>query len=70
MAYIKGKFKKAIFKGENGYIIGLFKVNDKYVIRRLLYKNDTFILRADNKDFKDITINSRNQFQIIGRVYI
>ncbi len=50
--------------------IGLFKVNDQYVIRRLLYKNDTFILRADNKDFKDITINSRNQFQIIGRVYI
>ena len=50
--------------------IGLFKLNDKYLIRRLLYKKDKFILRADNKEVKDITINSRDIFQIIGRVYI
>lgn len=50
--------------------IGLFKLNDKYLVRRLLYKKDKFVLRADNKDVKDITVNSRDMFQIIGRVYI
>lgn len=50
--------------------IGLFKLNDEYLIRRLLYKNDKFVLRADSKDFKDITVNSKDLFQIIGRVYI
>lgn len=50
--------------------IGLFKLNDEYLIRRLLYKNDKFVLRADSKEFKDITVNSKDLFQIIGRVYI
>ena len=50
--------------------IGLFKLNDEYIIRRLLYKKDKFVLRADNKEFKDITVNSKDLFQIIGRVYI
>lgn len=50
--------------------IGLFKLNDEYIIRRLLYKKDKFILRADNKDVRDITVNTKDLFQIIGRVYI
>ena len=50
--------------------IGFFKLNDKYMIRRLMYKKDKFVLRADNKDVKDITVNSKDSFQIIGRVYI
>lgn len=50
--------------------IGLFKLNDEYLIRRLLYKKEKFVLRADNKDMKDITVNSKDKFQIIGRVYI
>ena len=50
--------------------IGLFKLNDKYLIRRLMYKKGKFILRADNKDVKDISVNSKDSFQIIGRVYI
>ncbi len=50
--------------------IGLFKLNDEYLIRRLMYKKDKFLLRADNKDVKDITVNSKDKFQIIGRVYI
>ena len=50
--------------------IGLFKLNNEYMIRRLLYKKDKFILRADNKDIKDITINNKDSFQIIGKVYI
>ena len=50
--------------------IGLFKLNDEYLIRRLMYKKDKFVLRADNKEVKDITVNSKDKFQIIGRVYI
>lgn len=50
--------------------IGLFILNGEYIIRRLIYKNDKFVLRADNKDYKDITVNSHDKFQIIGRVYI
>ena len=50
--------------------IGLFKLNDEYMIRRLLYKKDKFILRADSKDIKDITVNNKDSFQIIGKVYI
>lgn len=50
--------------------IGLFRLNGEYIIRRLLYKKDKFILRADNKEVKDITISSKDEFQIIGKVYI
>ena len=50
--------------------IGLFKLNDEYMIRRLLYKKDKFDLRADSKDIKDITVNNKDSFQIIGKVYI
>lgn len=28
MEYIKGNYKKSIFSGENGYVVGLFKVKD------------------------------------------
>lgn len=50
--------------------IGLFNFNNEYMIRRLLYKKDKFILRADSKDIKDITVNNKDSFQIIGKVYI
>ena len=50
--------------------IGLFKLNGEYLIRRLMYKNGKFLLRADNKEVKDINVGSKDKFQIIGRVYI
>lgn len=50
--------------------IGLFKLNDEYYIRRLMYRNGKFVLRPDNKDYKDINVNTRDKFQIIGRIYI
>jgi transcriptional regulator with XRE-family HTH domain len=50
--------------------IGLFKLNDEYIIRRLMYKKDKFILRADNKNVKDISVSSKDSFQILGRIYI
>ena len=50
--------------------IGLFKLNDEFLIRRLLFKKEKFVLKADNKDLKDITVSSSDSFQIIGKVYI
>ena len=50
--------------------IGLFKLNDKYLIRRLIYKKGKFILKAENKEIKDITVNNSDKFQIIGKIYI
>lgn len=37
MSFIKGNFKKYIFKSDNGYVIGLFKVKD--CSSDILYKN-------------------------------
>ena len=50
--------------------IGLFKLNDTYLIRRLIYKKGKFILKAENKEIKDITVNNSDKFQIIGKIYI
>ena len=50
--------------------IGLFILNDSYLIRRLIYRKGKFILRAENKEIKDISVSTNDKFQIIGKVYI
>ena len=50
--------------------IGLFNLNGEFMIRRLLYKKDKFVLRADNRNIKDVTVNGKDYFQIIGKVYV
>lgn len=50
--------------------IGLFKVNGEIMIRKLFYKKDHFVLKANDKKFKDITISDTDDFQIIGKIYI
>ena len=50
--------------------IGLFKYNDTYLIRRLIYKKGKFVLKADNKEIKDINVSNSDKFQIIGKIYI
>lgn len=50
--------------------IGLFKVNHEFFIRKLIYKKDHFILKANDKKCKDIVISDTDQFQIIGKVYL
>lgn len=50
--------------------IGLFKVNDELVMRKLFYKKDHFVLKANDKKIKDITISDNDNFQIIGKIYI
>lgn len=50
--------------------IGIFKLNDKILIRKLLYKRDKFVLSANNKKIKDIKVLDTDDFKIIGKVYI
>lgn len=50
--------------------IGMFKLNDEILIRRLLYKRGKLVLKADNNEFKDITITNNSNFQIIGKIYV
>lgn len=50
--------------------IGLFKLNDEFLIRKLLYKKDTFILTANNPDINDIKVSDSDDFKIIGKIYI
>jgi len=51
--------------------IGLFKLNDTYLIRRLMYnKKGSFSLKAIDKNVPDINISDSDIFQIIGKVYL
>ncbi len=63
-----------VFVEINGLVndkeIGLFKVNNEYLIRKLIYKKGNFILKANDKKFKDITISESDHFQIIGKIYL
>ncbi len=63
-----------VFVEINGLInhkeIGLFRLNDEFLIRKLIYKRNHFILKANDKKFKDITISDSDDFQIIGKIYI
>ncbi len=63
-----------VFVEVNGLInhkeIGLFRINNEFVIRKLIYKRNHFILKANDKKYEDITISDSDHFQIIGKIYI
>lgn len=48
--------------------IGLFSINDKLYIRRFFNKNGKIVLKADNKDFADISIDNKDIFYVIGKI--
>ena len=49
--------------------IGLFMVNNEFVIRKLLYRKNGIVLRAENKELADISVPSLKEFYIIGKIY-
>ena len=49
--------------------IGIFKVNDEFLIRRFLYRKNGLILRAEDENIADIEVNSVKDFTIIGKIY-
>lgn len=50
---------------------GLFNVDGKFLIRKLLYRKNGLVLRAENKDLEieDIQVPDLKKFEIIGKIY-
>ena len=51
---------------------GLFNVDGKFLIRKLLYRKGGIVLRAENKalEIEDILVPDLKQFEIIGKIYV
>ena len=49
--------------------IGLFKLNNEILIRRFIYKKNKFILKANNKLVRDITVSHKDSLFILGKIY-
>ena len=47
---------------------GVFSVNDEIMIRKFMAKKEKITLKADNKDYKDITIKNEDDFYIVGKI--
>ncbi|MBQ9298198.1 MAG: helix-turn-helix domain-containing protein [Clostridia bacterium] len=50
--------------------IGLFALNDQFLIRRFYSKNGQITLKSGNKETESIKINPTDKFYIIGKVLI
>ena len=48
---------------------GLFKVDDKILIRKFLYRKGGLVLRSD-KELRDILVPDLKNFHIIGKIYV
>ena len=48
--------------------IGLIEFNGKIMIRRYVVRKDDLVFRADNKEFPDIIISEKDNYNIIGKV--
>lgn len=68
------KINSYVFVEMNGLVkhkeIGLFRVDDEFIVRKLIYRKNHLILKALDKKYKDIIISDLEDFQIIGRIYI
>lgn len=52
----------------NNRDIALFKYKDNMIIRRFIIRKDKLVLRADNKNYKEINLSEDDNFTIIGRI--
>lgn len=52
----------------NNKDIGLFYLNNKFLIRRFYSKSGKITLKADNPSFQNININENDNFYIVGKV--
>ena len=52
----------------NNRDIGVFEYNEKIIIRRFIVRRDKLVLRADNKEFEEISIFENDKFDIIGKI--
>lgn len=52
----------------NNREIGLFEYNQKLYIRRFIVRRDKLVLRAENKDYEEISLFENDSFNIIGKI--
>ncbi|MDO5555934.1 MAG: XRE family transcriptional regulator [Clostridia bacterium] len=52
----------------NSKDIGLFSVDNKILIRRLIINKNKIVLKSFNEDIKDIDVTNSNNFYIIGKI--
>lgn len=52
----------------NNKDIGLFSYNNKLLIRRFIIRKDGVVLRAEDKEIKDICLDPKDTFYIVGKV--
>lgn len=48
--------------------IGVIEYNGKILIRRYVIRKNSLVLRADNKNFGDIPLEDKDEYNIIGKV--
>ena len=52
----------------NNRDIGIFEYEGKVLIRRFIVRRDKLVLRPENKEFEEISLASRDDFTIIGKI--
>lgn len=52
----------------NNKDIGLFSYNGELLIRRFIIRKDGIVLRAEDKEIKDICLDPKDNFYIVGKV--
>ena len=72
--------KSSIPKGTTVYLefstlpahkeFGLFKYKDSILVRRILYRKNKIVLKADHLLTRDITIESGSELTIIGKIHV
>ena len=50
--------------------VGIFKYKNELFIRRFIIYKNKLVLRADNKNYKDIDLSEDDDFTIIGKISI
>lgn len=48
--------------------IGLFSYDHQLLIRRFIIRKDGVVLRAENKEIKDICLDPKDNFYIVGKI--
>ena len=50
--------------------VGVFCLNDEIIIRRFITKKNKIILKPENKNYDEITVDIDDDFYIIGKIFI
>ena len=48
--------------------IGVIEYKGKILIRRYVLRKNSLVLRADNKDFSDIELTEKDEYNLIGKI--